>query len=257
MLLRSMDALATKVDVKNINGKLDKMSKTLVENSSTLVQLIEEMKEIRKSQQFLSDQCEEMKKHLHSTDEEVKTLRIENQDLKDHVRKLEAESGQMQEDINNFEQYGRRDCLEFQGLSCEESENTDQLVIGVSKLLQVDLSAKDINVSHRLSPASESNRQPAIIARLCSRRIRDGVFNNRHRLRAHNKDHPKACIFINERLTKINRRHFNQCLRFKKENNLKFMWTKNGITYLRKDEGTPAFTIKNETDLVRHGIVAS
>ena len=47
---------ATKVDVKNINDKLDKMSKTLVENSSTLVQLIEE---IRKSKQFLSNQYEE------------------------------------------------------------------------------------------------------------------------------------------------------------------------------------------------------
>ena len=102
MLLRSMDAPATEVDVKNINGKLDKMSKTFVENSSTLVQLIEEMREIRKSHQFLSDQYEEMKKHLDSTDEEVKTLRIVNQDLKDHVRKLEAESGQMQEDVNNL-----------------------------------------------------------------------------------------------------------------------------------------------------------
>ena len=99
MQLRSMAAPATKVNVKNINDKLDKMSKTLVKNSSTLVQLIEEMREIRKSQQFLSDQCEEMKKHLHSTDEEVKTLRIENQD-QDHVCELEAESGQMQEDIN-------------------------------------------------------------------------------------------------------------------------------------------------------------
>ena len=124
MRLRSMAAPATKVDVKNINDKLDKMSKTLVENSSTLVQLIEEMRDIRKNQQFLSDQYEEMKKHLHSTDEEVKTLRIENQD-QDHVCELEAESGQMQEDINNLEQYGRRECLEFHGLSWEESENTD------------------------------------------------------------------------------------------------------------------------------------
>jgi len=74
-----MDAPATKVDVKNINGKLDKMTKTLVENSTTLVQLINEMREIRKSQQFLSDQYEEMKKHLRSADEEVKTLSIENQ----------------------------------------------------------------------------------------------------------------------------------------------------------------------------------
>jgi len=112
-----MAAPVTKVDVKNINDKLDKMSKSLVENSSTLVQLIDEMREIRKSQQFLSDQHKETKKHLHSTDEEVKTLHIENQVLKDHVRKLEAESGQMQEDINNLEQYGRHECLEFQGLS--------------------------------------------------------------------------------------------------------------------------------------------
>ena len=139
----------------------------------------------------------------------------------------------MQEDINNLEQYGRRECLEFQGLSWEESENTDQLVIGVSKLLQVDLFAKDISVSHRLSPASESNRQPTTIARFCSRRIRDSVFNNRHRLRAHNKDHPKARIFINESLTKINRYRFNQCLHFKMEN-LKFIWTENGITYLQR-----------------------
>ena len=102
----------------------------------------------------------------------MKTLRIENQDLRDHVCKLEAESGHMQEDINNLEHYGRRECLEFQGLSWKESENTDQLVIGVSKLLQLDLSAKDINVSHRPSPASESNRQPTIMARFCSRRIR-------------------------------------------------------------------------------------
>ena len=60
----------------------------------------------------------------------------------------------MQEDINYLEQCGRRECLEFQGLSWEESENTYQLVIGVSKLLQGDLSAKDISVSHRLSTAS-------------------------------------------------------------------------------------------------------
>ena len=117
--------------------------------------------------------------------------------FRDHVCKLVAESGQMQEDINNLEQNGRRECLEFQGLSWEENENTDQLVIGVSKLLQVDLSAKDISVSHRLSPASESNRQPTIIAWFCSRRIRDSVFNNRYRLRAHNKDYPKAHLFIN------------------------------------------------------------
>ena len=101
-----MTVPATKVDVKNINGKLDKMSKTLVDNSTTLVQLMEERREIRKSHQFLSDQYKEIRKIVHSTDEEVKSLRVEN--LKNHSRNLEAESGLMQEYIKNFEQYGRR-----------------------------------------------------------------------------------------------------------------------------------------------------
>jgi len=46
-------------------------------------------------------------------------------------------------------------------------------------------------------------------------------------------------------------------LTVQKGKQLQVIWTKNGITYLRKDEGTIAFAIKTETDLVRHGIVAS
>ena len=46
---------ATKNDVKNISDKLDKISKSLVDNSTSLLQLTEEIKELR-SQQFLSEQ---------------------------------------------------------------------------------------------------------------------------------------------------------------------------------------------------------
>ena len=80
---------ATKNDVKNISDKLDKISKSFVDNSTSLLQLTEEIKELRRSQQFLSEQYEDMKQRLHSKDE-VKVLQAENQDLKLHVRKLEA-----------------------------------------------------------------------------------------------------------------------------------------------------------------------
>ena len=91
MLLRSKIATpATKNDVKNISDKLDKISKSLVDNSTSLHQLTEEIKELRRSQQFLPEQYEDMKQRLHSKDEEVKVLQAENQDLKMHVCKLEA-----------------------------------------------------------------------------------------------------------------------------------------------------------------------
>ena len=94
---------ATKNDVKNISDKLDKISKSLVDNSPSLLQLTEEIKE-RRSQQFLSEQYEDMKQRLHSKDEEVKVLQAENQELKLHVRKLEAATSQTHEEINDLEQ---------------------------------------------------------------------------------------------------------------------------------------------------------
>ena len=116
MLLRSkMATPATKNDVKNISDKLDKISKSLVDNSTLLFQLTE-IKELR-SQQFLSEQYEDIKQRLHSKDEEVKVLQAENQDLKPHIRKLEVVTSQTHEEVNDLEKYGRCECLEFQGLA--------------------------------------------------------------------------------------------------------------------------------------------
>jgi len=218
MLLRSkMATPATKNDVKNISDKLDKISKSLVDNSTLLLQLTEEIKELRRSQQFLSEQYEDMKQSLHSKDEEVKVLQGENQDLKLHVRNLEAVASQTHEEVNNLEQYGCCECLEFQGLAWNKNENTDDSILRVSKMVGVNLKAEEISVSHTLSPASDKNPQPAIIVRFCYRKTRDAVFSQRHRLRSHNKAHPKGRTFINESLTKINRRRFNLCLQFKKK----------------------------------------
>ena len=61
-----MATLATKNDVKNISDRLDKISKSLLDNSTSLLQLTEEIKELRRSQQFLSEQYEDMKQRLYS-----------------------------------------------------------------------------------------------------------------------------------------------------------------------------------------------
>ena len=83
-----------------------------------------------------------MKQRLHSKDEEVKVLQAENQDLKMHVRKLEAVTSQTDEEVNDLEQYGRRECLEFQGHAWNKNENTDDLLLHVSKMVGVDLKAE-------------------------------------------------------------------------------------------------------------------
>ena len=82
----------------------------------------------------MSEQYEDMKQRLHSKDEEVKVLQAENQDLKVHVHKLEAVTSQTQEEVKDLEQYGRRECLEFQGLAWNKNEFSPCLNIGWSGL---------------------------------------------------------------------------------------------------------------------------
>ena len=56
MLLRSkMATPATKNDVKNISDKLDKISKSLVDNSTLLLQLTEEITELEVNNSCLNN----------------------------------------------------------------------------------------------------------------------------------------------------------------------------------------------------------
>ena len=90
----------------------------------------------------MSEQYEDMKQRLHSKGEEVMVLQAENQDIKLHVRKLEAVTSQTHEEVNDLEQYVRRECLEFQGLAWNKNGNTDDLILRVSKMVGVDLKRK-------------------------------------------------------------------------------------------------------------------
>ena len=65
-------------EVKN----LDQSFKSMNTNSSTsLAKIFEELKEIRKSQQFLSDQYEEAKERLATAENKITQLSKENNDL--------------------------------------------------------------------------------------------------------------------------------------------------------------------------------
>jgi len=56
-------------------------------------------------------------------------------------------TSQTNEEVNDLEQYGHRECLEFQGLAW--NKNTDDLVLRVLKMVEVDLKGEEISVSHR------------------------------------------------------------------------------------------------------------
>jgi len=46
-------------------------------------------------------------------------------------------------------------------------------------------------------------------------------------------------------------------MQFKKKKNIKFIWTNDGVTYLREFDGAKAMATKTEDDLVKYGFVKS
>jgi hypothetical protein len=56
-------------------------------------------------------------------------------------------------------------------------------------------------------------------------------------------------IYLAERLTERNKALFRSCLDVKRNKNYKFIWTSNGIIYLRKDVNSDVIKIKCKEDL--------
>ena len=80
-------------------------------------------------------------------------LQEENKILKSVIHVAEGQLCQIQNVLNDLEQYSRRECLEIQGIPASEdsvNESTNDIVCKISKLMGVEIASEDVSVSHRL-----------------------------------------------------------------------------------------------------------
>jgi len=81
---------------------------------STLSIMMNEIQEIRKSQEHLGSKYEEIKDELKTMQNINKNLEYENAILKQTVASLRKQSAETEAKVNNLEQYSRRCCLQIQ-----------------------------------------------------------------------------------------------------------------------------------------------
>ena len=127
-------------------------------------------------------------------------------------------------------------------------------------MIEVDISDTDISVSHRIALSNNGEagstpiRHPAIVVKFTNR---DRFYKARTKLKSYNiRDiglgrYGENNIFIQKSLTEAKRKLFKNCLKFRKEQNYKFIWTYYGVIYLRSNEHTPASHITSIRDLER------
>lgn len=246
---------------------MDKKSicKLLDEKLAPFKAALEKIDSIESNVSFVSAKYDNLLKDLESLKSSRENTKSPNmkddiQELTNRVNNSINQIEQLKQDLDDHEQYIRRECLEIRGIPLGLNEDTNEIVRKVGHLVDIDISERDISVSHRLphknKPTPQSdNKDPSIIVRFVRRDLRDEFYKARSKLKEKTtrdlgieRLSPQK-LFITESLTKRNKNLLNKCLQKKKELQYKFLWTKYGKILLRKHEKSHVVAICTENDL--------
>ncbi|XP_068685027.1 uncharacterized protein [Montipora foliosa] len=145
--------------------------------------------------------------------------------------------------LDETQQYLRRDCLEINGVPISSYENPNQLVKEVGLLAGVEIDDRHIAAAHKL-PDSK-NVKYRLIVKFIQRDKREELYKHRKNLVGKNISHLPSVedgngkIFINESLTSYRKRLFGRIREYKRNNNLKYLWTSNGKIMLKVNDTSP------------------
>ncbi|XP_066930801.1 uncharacterized protein [Clytia hemisphaerica] len=218
--------------------------------------LKENLDGVMKSQGFLDDKYEEQNKIIAALDKELKLLIIENNKIKstnteltNTLKTTKIGVAKNKQNINKMEQYGRREMVDVSGIPRQRNENTDSLVIQFAGLMGLTISKRDIAISHKVSASSEA----PIIVKFVSRRVRNCFFERRKNLKDYRvKDLGiNGCeqkIYVNESLTSENGATF-RAAKASLSKFYKFIWTHNGVTFLKEDKDSVKTFARSVTDI--------
>ena len=169
--------------------------------------------------------------------------------LKVQLELAKNESHSLLSRVNQLEQRSRNVNLEITGLRPPNPDETEtSLVLEFLKnAAKIEVNKNDVDACHEVPSKRTDNKRIVIIA-LKNRSLRDEVLSHKKNLIIYNRDKPNP-VFMNEHLSPYNKKLFAGASKRKREKEYQFIWTKKGVTFVRKEPGSPAIRIRSEEDL--------
>ena len=205
--------------------------------------------------------------------EKISKISSINESLAKEIKSIECRQFKSEQQLDQLEQYGRRENLEIHGIPVMRNENTNQIIKAVATSINVELNDSQISTSHRLiqSQSSSSNSQqqaknhvnrqpPPIIVRFNNRDKRNEIFRRRKMLRRNPEMRSifaSETVTIKENLTTYRKMIYDAANSAKKDLNFKFLWTSQGRIRLRRDSVSEAINVSSLSDLDRIGYSGS
>lgn len=215
--------------------------------------------EFEKSVKFFGAKYDDVMKNIASNNADLKTLRDENQVLRNNLLNVETRLHRLEIEQVRQDQWVRLQNIEISGLPENKEERTIDIIMQLAEHVGVPIKSDDVEFAHRVQTQQQNNSHLPrnIVARLKQRSTKDAIVAAARKLRGINlhdlglqtTTSPKSKIYINEHLTKYNKNLLKQCKLKANEHNYKYIWTKNCRIYLRKVDSSQHILVLSEEDL--------
>lgn len=173
------------------------------------------------------------------------------------VVELEVTVNALKMELIEREQEALLSDLEVGHLPEERGENPVHVVTVLASRLGVSLEERDVVFAERVgAPPAQGERPRRLVVRLARRHTRDELLRAarvRRTLTASSasapggESHPR--IFLNERLSRLNRQLFHRAREVCRERQWRYVWTRQGRILVKQAEGKPVFRLKSMADL--------
>ena len=131
-----------------------------------------------KSLDALLKKIDELETEIKNKDEKIQLL-------ENRVELLEEEKESQGKEIDDLEQYSRRNCLLLHGVVETKDECTDDIIIKTcAEELGIDVKQEDLDRSHRLGKVKRNDNKPRpIVVKFAHYAVRNKVFSNKKKLK--------------------------------------------------------------------------
>lgn len=197
-------------------------------------------------EKFKMNMVEEIRKEFVP---QMQQLKNENAELKQQVTRLEEKVAAVQNHCNNQEQYSKRNEVILSGIPTQKDENTPALISNICQKVQMTLQPWEVLAAHRL-PKRKNGDIPiivkfhrrdfkeALIKKIKQADLKASMFGGKETVK----------IYANEHLTRDNQKLFQKS-RELLYYGYRYVWTRNGNTFVREKEQSPIHKIENEDQI--------
>ncbi|CAK1601284.1 unnamed protein product [Parnassius mnemosyne] len=252
------------------------MSESLDGTAMDFKLLLSEMKAIRAEMRLFHNSIADLMTSIKMQSNRIDSIETRISALEDkskglqrcEVSTLEETVSQLKSQILERDQDLLSNDIQIAGFPETSGENTAHIILAIAKKLCVDLDERDVVSSERTGFIRDNGESPTalrprlLVVRLARRAQRDALIQAA-RVRRNITTEGLGLmgiarrIYVNERLTKHNSRLFYKARVAAKSHGWKYVWSRDGKIYVRKEHGSERHRLRLEEDLAKvFGVVA-